>query len=49
MKGLMKKQIIFNWGEFNERTGEDVTSNFTGKSSREIFRPNSKSATSHLP
>jgi hypothetical protein len=22
----MKKQIIFNWGEFNQRMGEDVTS-----------------------
>jgi hypothetical protein len=26
----MKKQIIFNWGEFNQRMGEDLTSDLRG-------------------
>ncbi len=33
----MKKQIVFNWGEFNQRAGEDVTSNFTEILSWEIL------------
>ncbi len=30
-QGLMKKQIIFNQGEFNQRAGKDVPSKTTGE------------------
>jgi len=41
-QGLMKKQIIFNWGEFNQRAGKDVTSISMRGIELRNFRPNLK-------
>ncbi len=41
-QGLMKKQIIFNWGEFNQRAGKDVTSISMRGIELRNFRPSPK-------